>query len=90
MTLVVVHGDDGVKVTGSGAQEDRIGRDGAGDVQALGAQTSDGGLDELLLLGAEQAVLAGVRVEPGDGQVWLSTAVKPRRYRTPRPLSALR
>ena len=40
----------------------------AGDVEALLAQPLDRGHDDLDLLAAQRAVLAGMRVEPGDGE----------------------
>ena len=71
MALVVVHGNHGVEVARGGAQEDGVRRDRARDVPALGAQLLDGRLDQLGLLGAEQAVLAGVRIQARDGDVRL-------------------
>ena len=50
-----------------GAMVDGVGRDRADDVDALGAGRGDGGGELLVVLGAEEAVLAAVRVDAGDG-----------------------
>ena len=63
--LVVIHGDDDIKLAAAGAREQRVGGQRAGDAQALGARCLDGGHDRVLLLVAEEALLAGVRVEAG-------------------------
>src|SRR5207248_8833428 len=67
VALVVIHRDDDVELAAAGAREERVGGQGTGDVEAVGAGRLDGGNDRALLLVAEQALLAGVRVEPGPG-----------------------
>src|SRR5207302_5410924 len=65
VTLVVIHRDDDVELAAAGPREERVGGKGTGDVEAVGAGRLDGGNDRVLLLVAEEALLAGVRVEPG-------------------------
>ena len=64
MPLVVVHGDDQVVVAASGEEESGVGGEWAAGVDAVGAQGLERGHDLLCLLAvAEQAVLAGVRID---------------------------
>ena len=68
VALVVVHAHDRVVAAAvHGLVEHGVGRVRAAGVDARGARLLDGRGDPLDVLGAEQPVLAGVRVEPADG-----------------------
>src|SRR5690606_28758072 len=67
LSLVMVHGQDGVEGAGPGAQEDGIGWEGSVGGDAAGLGLLDGRGDDVDLLAAEVAAIAGVRVEAGDG-----------------------
>ena len=60
----MVKGDDDFIRPPKGAPEDDIGRIGATDLDALPAGLLDGRSDLLGFFPAQQAVLAGMRVEP--------------------------
>ena len=65
----MVHGQDAVEAApGSGAEE-AVGGEGSEGEDALGLGLLDGGCYLLLLLGAEQAAVAGVRVEAQHGDL---------------------
>ena len=75
--VVVRHRDDDVELAGmaggvAGAHEHRVGRERAARVDALGARRLHRRGDDAQLLVAEQAALAGVRIEPGDGDARLA------------------
>ena len=65
--LVVVHRDDRVEAARDPGHEHRVGGQRAGHVVARGAQRGDRRRDHVDLLAAEVPALAGVRVEPADG-----------------------
>ncbi len=70
--VVVGHRDDDVELARMArrvarAHEDRVGRERAARVDALGARRLHRRRDDAQLLVAEQAAFAGVRVEAGDG-----------------------
>ena len=75
-TLVVIHAEDAVEVAFDGAEEDGVGREGAGEVggEAAGDEGANGGGDEVGFFAAEVAVLAGVGVEAGDGDARMGDA----------------
>ena len=64
--LVVIHADRDVVAPARRGMEHRVGRHRAGDVDAGFAQRFDRGRDDLDILAADRAVLAGMRVEAGD------------------------
>src|SRR5436190_4710583 len=66
-SLIVVAGDHDLELAALCADEEGIGRKRTGDVDAACAACGDRRRDDVALLAAEQPVLAGVRVEPGDG-----------------------
>ncbi len=65
--LVVIHGDDGVIAAPRRGVKQRVGRVRPRHRQTFGTQVGDGRRDRLDLLAAHGAFLAGVRVEPSDG-----------------------
>lgn len=65
----MVHGDDAVELSGGGAVEEGIGGVGSGAVDTLLAGEHDCGGDDPFFLVAELAVLSGVGVEGGDGDI---------------------
>src|ERR1044071_3562236 len=67
--LVMVTRNDPVKLAARGAQEDRVGGEGAGDVHVLHTATCFDRRDDLRsLLDAEESSFSPVRVEGCDGQ----------------------
>ena len=68
LALVVIHGDDAVELAAAGAQEDGVGRVGAGGGDVLFLGGFDGGTDDIDLFAAEEAAFAGVGVETGHGE----------------------
>ena len=64
----MVAGDHRVELAGGGAAEHRVGRNRPADVDAAGAAACDRRREHLPLLSADQAVLAGVRIQAGQGQ----------------------
>ena len=67
VALVVIHGHDEIELAAQGANEDGVGRVRAGAVDAERARFFNGGSDDVGILRAEEAVLAGVRIEAADG-----------------------
>jgi hypothetical protein len=65
-TLVVVGGDDGVELALQRAHESGVGGQRARDRDPLLRERREGGPQDLLVLAAEEAVLAGVRVHAAD------------------------
>ena len=63
VALVVIHGDDGVEFAVAGTHHERVGGEGAGRVDAGAVGFGNRGRDDRLLLVAEQAVFAGVRIQ---------------------------
>ena len=61
--LIVVHGDDEVVVALDGFEEDGVGGEGAGGVDAVLSGHNDGGFDDAFFFFAEEAVFGGVGVE---------------------------
>ncbi|MDF2599832.1 MAG: hypothetical protein K0Q54_2655 [Methylobacterium brachiatum] len=75
MALIVIHGHHHVVIPPAGEEEQRVGRQGPAHVPALGAAGLDRRRDLLGLLAmAEQAVLAGMRVDGTDADLRLSNA----------------
>ena len=75
--VVVGHRDDDVELAGmpggvARAHEHGVGRERAARVDAFGARRLHRRGDDAQLLVAEQAALAGVRIEPGDGDARLA------------------
>jgi hypothetical protein len=75
--VVVGHGDDDVelaRVAGrvACAHEHRVGRERPARIDPFGARRLHRRRDDEQLLVAEQAALAGVRIEPGDGDARLA------------------
>src|SRR3546814_18106757 len=66
--LVVVTAERHVVCRAGAGVKHGVGGEGAGGVNALGAQNIDRGGDDLDFLAAERALLAGVRIEPGKGE----------------------
>ncbi len=66
VALIVIHGHDAVELAAMGPHEQRVGRPGTADVDAGFAGRRHGGSDERLFLVAEQAAVAGVRIEGRD------------------------
>lgn len=74
MTLIVVHGDDEIEVAAHRAEEGGVRRQRSSYIDVLTARALDRGDDLLLLLAtSEQAVLAGVRVDPAHRDSWRPT-----------------
>ena len=65
--LVMVKGEDAVVLPLQRLVEDGVGADWANGINPLGTRGGHGGNQVLGLLGAEEATVAGVRVEGGDG-----------------------
>ncbi len=67
LALVVIHRHDRVEVAASRAHEHRVGRERARRrATPSRARRFDGRRDDVDLLAAEVAAVAGVRIEPGD------------------------
>ena len=62
MPLIVVHGHDRVEVAVARLDEQRVGRQRAGHVEARGASLLDGRRNDPPLFVAKKPLLAGVRV----------------------------
>ncbi len=81
--LVVIHGEDGIIAAPCLGMKQRVGRIRARDRDALGFQFREGWDDDVLLLTAERAGFACVRIEAGDRDArrwqWRSHASAPRR-----------
>ncbi len=67
MPLVMVHRHDGVIGAGQGVVEEGVIGERPGRVETLALGRDDGGVDEGLLLVAEEPVLAGMRIERRHG-----------------------
>ena len=67
MALVVIHGHDEIEFAAQGADKDGVGRVRAGAIDAERASFCDGGSDDFGVLPAEEAVLAGMRIEAANG-----------------------
>eukprot|EP00825_Cyclidium_porcatum_P024628 TRINITY_DN27010_c0_g1_i1.p2 TRINITY_DN27010_c0_g1~~TRINITY_DN27010_c0_g1_i1.p2 ORF type:complete len:246 (-),score=5.17 TRINITY_DN27010_c0_g1_i1:175-912(-) len=65
-SLVVIHGQDGIKLAVQGTQEDGVGGERTMGVNTLFAGHDHGRLDDAGFLVAELAVLRGVRVHTAD------------------------
>ena len=65
--LVVVHGQDAVVAGVAASGEKPVGRKGAERQDALSVGFDDGGLDDLLFFGAEQAAVARMGIQRHDG-----------------------
>ncbi len=73
LALVVVHGDDGIELSVTRLQEDGVGRERSGDVQAFGLECTHRRFDDLDLLASAGAAVPAVRGEgrprhPGPGR----------------------
>ena len=66
LPLIMIHGDDAVDLAGLGFQKHRIRGPGTIDIQLLVLQILDGWADDLDLLHAEIAIVAGMRIERGN------------------------
>ncbi len=75
--LIVIHGDDDIKLPAPSAGEQGVGGQGPEDVKAVAPGRLDGGNDRDLLLVAEEAVLARVRIEPAHRDTRSRTAKAP-------------
>ena len=84
MPLVVIHGHDGVERPAKCLVIERVVGEGTVDVEALGLHRLDGGPDDPDFLVAEEPVLAGMRVERGDGDARLRPPVRGRIARSAR------
>ena len=65
--LVVIAGDDGVELSSLGPDEKAVGRERPRHVDALAPQVRDRGHEDVLLLPAEQAVLARMGIQSAKG-----------------------
>ena len=66
LTLVVVHGENGIEVAVLGPQEHRVRRERPLDREPLGSGLLDRRLDDVDLLATEIAAVARMRVEARD------------------------
>ena len=66
--LVVIHRERDVVGGARDRMEHGVGRDRPAGVDAVGDQAVDGRFDDIGVFATQRAVLAGVRVEPGDGE----------------------
>ena len=82
--LVVIHRERHVVARARGGVKQRIGRQRAARIDAVGAQALDRGRDDGDILLAERAVLAGMRVETGHHQPRPRDAEAARAGRAPR------
>src|SRR5439155_23426845 len=64
VSLIVVHGHDAIEFSLPGAHEQGIARPRSADRDARAERCLDGGLDQGDLLVAEQAAIAGMRIQP--------------------------
>src|SRR5690348_12710264 len=68
-TLIVITGRDRVELAARRTHEQRVGGEGTAGFDVVSSATGfDGRRDLARFFRAEQAVLAGVRVESGDGE----------------------
>src|SRR5215472_14224984 len=67
VALIVVHRHDQVELAAAGPPEERVRRPGPAGFDALSTGFGDGRRDLALLLIAEEAAFAGVRVDAGHG-----------------------
>ena len=63
--LIVIHPDGAIVARAGGGVEHGVGGQRAAHVDAFAAQRRDRRCDDVAVLKAERAVLAGMRVEPG-------------------------
>ena len=75
--LIVVHGHHRVERAVAGFDHQRVGGERPGRVEPLRACLRNGRLDQPRLVIAEQAFLAGVRIERGDADAWPFCAESP-------------
>ncbi len=72
----MVERDHGVELPVGRPEEDRVGRDGAGRRRTEGPGPGERGQEELRLVVAERAAVAGVGVERGEGEPRAVTAAR--------------
>ena len=65
MSLIVVHGDDDIKLSAKGLDKYRVGRYRTAYFDPLGGSLFNSRDNALPLLGSEQTVFRSVRVQPG-------------------------
>ena len=66
--LIVIHADRHVIASAGIVMEHRVGGQGAEGIDALVAQHFDRRTDDLVILLADRAVFAGMRIEAGNGE----------------------
>ena len=70
MTLVMIHGDDGIKITIGGPYHQGVRWQGARDVQSGFLELGNSRLDHLLFFISKEPLFSRVRVERCHAQSW--------------------
>jgi hypothetical protein len=86
----MIHGQHRVKAALDGAEEHGVGGIGSIDVPSASRRFLDGGADDLDLLPAEIAAVAGVRIESGHGDFWRIDAGAPQAIKGEREFAEYR